>query len=43
MAECYHEEGREEDVRRELEAVLRYRPDYVPASFTLENGSFLRW
>ncbi|HUU57075.1 MAG TPA: DUF2723 domain-containing protein [bacterium] len=43
LAECYHNEGREEDARRELEASLRYRPDYFAASHTLESGSFLKW
>jgi tetratricopeptide (TPR) repeat protein len=43
LAECYHEEGRREDARRELREVLRYRPDYPPASRTLESGRFLRW
>jgi tetratricopeptide (TPR) repeat protein len=43
LAECYHKVGREEDARRELEAALRYRPGYVPATFTLENGVFLTW
>jgi tetratricopeptide (TPR) repeat protein len=43
LAECYHKVGREDDARRELETALRYRPDYEPASFTLESGSFLTW
>jgi tetratricopeptide (TPR) repeat protein len=43
LAECYRKAGREEDARRELEAALRYEPDYVPARITLESGSFVRW
>ena len=43
LAECYHEEGREEDARLQLEAALRYRPDYAPAKYTIENGVYLNW
>jgi tetratricopeptide (TPR) repeat protein len=43
LAECYHKVGREEDARRELEAALRYQPDYVAAGYTLKSGSFLKW
>jgi 4-amino-4-deoxy-L-arabinose transferase-like glycosyltransferase len=43
LADCYHELGRTDDSRREVETALRYRPGYGPATFTLETGSFIKW
>jgi hypothetical protein len=43
LADCYHEVGRLDDARRELETALRYEPGYRPAEVTLETGSFIKW
>ncbi|HUV86151.1 MAG TPA: DUF2723 domain-containing protein [bacterium] len=43
LADCYHELGRKDDARREVETSLRYKPGFKPAVFTLETGYFIKW
>ena len=43
LADCYHELGRKDDARREVETSLRYKPGFKAALFTLETGNFVKW